>query len=159
MEYDDFACPTPDEYEALARAYSNSLKQKGFIFVRLDTEGMNVLIDEVFDLMFKLRASYRMLGQFMGCDKFYALNEEQLELLRDKFNYKQNRGFKMNWNKTKCFLNTISLENRLLIKLFLLAQKSDEFEFLVGLIFQRMRLSADLYEIGDVMSARLGLGE
>ena len=76
-------------------------------------------------------------------------------LLREKFDYKQNRGFQMRWNKTKCFLNTISLENRLLIKMFLLAQKSDEFEFLVGLIFQRMRMSADLYDVGQVMSAMI----
>ncbi len=155
MEYDDFVCPTPDEYEVLAKAYSDSLKEKGFIFVRLDNEGVNILIDEVFDLMFKLRASYRAIGNFMGCDKFYSLNEEQIDLLRSKFSYKQNRGFKVNWNKTKCFLNAISLENRLLIKLFLLAQKSDEYEFLVGLIFQRMRLSADLFEIGDVMTVSL----
>lgn len=155
MEYDDFVCPTPDEYEVLAKAYSDSLKEKGFIFVRLDNEGVNILIDEVFDLMFKLRASYRSIGNFMGCDKFYNLNEEQIDILRTKFNYKQNRGFKVNWNKTKCFLNAISLENRLLIKLFLLAQKSDEYEFLVGLIFQRMRLSADLFEIGDVMTVSL----
>lgn len=155
MEYDDFACLKPDEYETLARAYASSLKEKGFIFVQLDSEGKEILIDEMFDLMFKLRASYRALGRFMGCDRFYALNEEQLALLREKFDYKQNRGFQMRWNKTKCFLNTISLENRLLIKIFLLAQKSDEFEFLVGLIFQRMRMSADLYDVGQVMSAMI----
>ncbi len=155
MNYDDFACLKPDEYEVLAKAYSNSLKEKGFIFVRLDTEGTEVLIDEVFDLMFKLRSSYRLLGRFMGADRFYALNEEQLSLLREKFNYRQNRGFQIRWNRTKCFLNSVSLENRLLIKMFLLAQKSDEFEFLVGLIFQRMRLSADLYDVGDIMSAQI----
>ena len=61
----------------------------------------------------------------------------------------------MNWNKTKCFLNGISMENRLLIKMFLLAQKSDEYEKLIGLCFQRLPLAADLYEIGDVMSVTL----
>ncbi len=155
MEYDDFVCPTPDEYEQLARAYSNSLKEKGFVFVRLDSEAVNVLVDEVFDLLFKLRSSYRMLGNFMGSDRFYSLNEEQIETMRNLFDYKQNRGFKLNWNKTKCFLNAISLENRLLIKLFLLAQKSDEYEKLIGLCFQRLRMSADLYEVGDVMSVTL----
>ena len=86
MEYDDFACLKPDEYETLARAYASSLKEKGFIFVQLDSEGKEILIDEMFDLMFKLRASYRALGRFMGCDRFYALNEEQLALLREKLN-------------------------------------------------------------------------
>ena len=155
MEYNDFVCPTPDEYEVLAKAYSDSLKEKGFVFVRLDNESVNVLVDEVFDLLFKLRASYRSLGSFMGADRFYDLNEEQIEVMRNMFSYKQNRGFKMSWNKTKCFLNTVSLENRLLIKLFLLAQKSDEYEKLVGLCFQRLRMSADLYEVGDVMSVTL----
>ncbi len=155
MDYDDFVCPTPDEYEILAKAYSNSLKEKGFVFVRLDTESVNVLVDEVFDLLFKLRATYRSLGSFMGSDKFYALNEEQIKKLRELFSYKQNRGFKMNWNKTKCFLNGVSLENRLLIKLFLLAQKSDEYQELISLCFQRLRLSADLYEVGEVMSVKI----
>lgn len=155
MEYNDFACPTPDEYEVLAKAYSNSLKEKGFVFVRLDNESVNVLVDEVFDLLFKLRASYRFLGSFMGADRFYDLNEEQIETMRNMFSYKQNRGFKMNWNKTKCFLNTVSLENRLLIKLFLLAQKSEEYDKLVGLCFQRLRMAADLYEVGDVMTVTL----
>lgn len=155
MEYDDFVCPTPDEYETLARAYTSSLKEKGFVFVRLDSEGTGVLVDEVFDLMFKLRATYRALSSFMGADRFYELNEEQIEVMRKMFSYKQNRGFKMNWNKTKCFVNAISLENRLLIKLFLLAQKSDEYEELVGLCFQRLRMAADLYEVGDVMSVSL----
>lgn len=155
MEYDDFVCPTPDEYEQLARAYSTSLKEKGFVFVRLDTESTNVLVDEVFDLLFKLRATYRSLSSFMGADRFYDLNEEQIDAMRQMFDYKQNRGFKMNWNKTKCFVNAISLENRLLIKLFLLAQKSDEYDKLMGLCFQRLRMSADLYEVGDVMSVSL----
>ena len=69
MEYDDFVCPTPDEYEQLARAYSNSLKQKGFVFVRLDSEGTSVLVDEVFEVMLKLRATYRALGNMMGSYK------------------------------------------------------------------------------------------
>ncbi len=154
MEYNDFTVMSPDDYEVLAKAYSDSLKEKGFIFVRLDNEGEKILIDEVFDLLFKLRASYRVLGKFMGADKFYKLNEEQLELLRKKFDYKHNRGFRVNWNKTKCFLNSVSLENKLSIKMFLLAQKSDEFEFLVGLIFQRMRLSADLYEINNIVTVQ-----
>lgn len=155
MEYNDFCCPTPDEYEALAKAYSNSLKEKGFIFVHLEGESVRVLVDEVMDLMFKLRSSYRALGTFMGADKFYALNEEQIDYLRDMFDYKQNRAFKVNFNKTKNFVNCISLENRLLIKLFLLAQKSENYEKLVGLCFQRLRMAADLYEIGDVMSASI----
>ncbi len=155
MEYNDFACMSPDEYENLAKAYSNSLKEKGFVFVRLDTEATNVLVDEVFDLLFKLRAIYRSLGNFMGANKFYELNEEQIDVMRNLFSYKQNRGFRITWNKTKAFVGSISLESRLLIKMFLLAQKSDEYEKLVGLCFQRLRMSADLYEIGDVMSVDL----
>lgn len=149
MEYNDFACPTPDEYENLAKAYMQSLRDKGFVFISLENEAQKMLVDEVFDLLFKLRASYRALGSFMGSDKFYQLNEEQIEVLRDMFSYTHNRGFRIAWNKTKCFLNCISLENKLLIKMFLLAQKSQEYESLVGLCFQRLRMSADLYEMSS----------
>lgn len=150
MEYDDFACPTPDEYENLAKAYMQSLREKGFVFVSLEREEQKLLIDEVFDLMFKLRASYRLLGPFMGCDRFYKLNEEQIDTLRQMFDYHANRGFRVGWNKTKCLLNSISLENKLLIKMFMLAQKSEKYENLVALCFQRLRMSADLFEIGEI---------
>ena len=155
MEYNDFACPTPDEYEVLAKAYTNALKQKGFIFVRLDSEGVNVLVDEVFDLLFKLRSTYSALGSFLGANNFYRLNEEQIDIMRTMFDYKHNRSFKMNWNKTKCFVNSISLENRLIMKMLLLAQKSDEYEKLLGLCFQRMRMSTDLYEVAEIMQLKI----
>ncbi len=155
MEYEDFAFLSPNEYEQLAKAYSNALKEKGFIFVRLDEEGVSNLVDETFDLMFKLRSTYRSLGTFMGSDKFYALNEEQIETMRKMFSYKQNRGFRLSPNKTKAFINAISLENRLVMKLFLLAQKSEEYERLVSLCFQRMRMSSDLYDVGEVISVTL----
>lgn len=150
MEYDDFVCPTPDEYENLAKAYMQSLRDKGFVFVSLENESQKLLVDEVFDLLFKLRSSYRALGNFMGCDRFYKLNEEQIDALRQMFDYRTNRGFRLGWNKTKCLLNCISLENKLLIKMFLLAQKSQEYESLVGLCFQRLRMSADLFDMGDM---------
>lgn len=127
-----------------------SLRDRGFVFISLENESQKLLIDEVFDLLFKLRASYRMLGSFMGCDRFYKLNEEQIDILRQKFDYRANRGFRLGWNKTKCLLNCISLENKLLIKMFLLAQKSQEYESLVELCFQRLRMSADLFEIGEI---------
>lgn len=147
MEYNDELHPTPDEYEKLARAYSASLKDKGFVFIRLDMEDYNFLLDEIFDIMFKLRASYRALNKFLESDRFNDLNEEQIAKLRELFDYKKNRGFRIRSDKTKTLLNCISLESKLIMKLNQLAQKCDYFEEISKLCAERLRLSAEIYQI------------
>lgn len=152
MEYNDELIPTPENYEKMAKAYSNALKEKGFVFIRLSNEDFCFLIDEIFDILFKLRSSYRYLKGFMGSDKFLELNEEQIEELRDIFSYSKNRAFQIRTNKTKCFLNTVSLETRLILKLNELAQKSEYFEKLSSIASKRLLLSTELYSIEGIFN-------
>ena len=39
MQYNDEALPTLSSIEEMAKTYSSSLKQKGFVFVNLEEEG------------------------------------------------------------------------------------------------------------------------
>lgn len=38
MKYNDEQILSIDEYEAMAKAYSNALKKHGFVFVKVDNE-------------------------------------------------------------------------------------------------------------------------
>ena len=82
MEYNDEAMPSIENIEAMAKAYNASLKEKGFVFINLEEEGKNLLISEVFDILFKLRASYRYLKRFLGSDKLLSLTEHNIDYLR-----------------------------------------------------------------------------
>ena len=139
MDYCDEALPTLDIIEEMAKAYSFSLKEKGFIFVNLDVEGRNLLISEVFDLLFKLRSSYRFLGSFLESSTMLSLTEKHIAKLRDLFDVEENVGYFVTTNQTKCFLNCLSLESALSIKLLLLSQKCDFNDEILSIIFERAK--------------------
>ena len=103
MEYNDEALISTDSIEEMARAYNLSLKEKGFIFINLEEEGKTILIDEIFEILFKLRASYRFLRNFLDSQKMLELTENQINELRSLFNVENNRGYVIKANQTKCF--------------------------------------------------------
>ena len=140
MEYNDEMLPTMKNFEEMARAYNFSLKQKGFVFISLEEEGKNLLVDEVFDLLFRLRASYRFLGSFLDSNIMLNITEEHLLKLRELFMVENNKGYFIRTNQTKCFLNSIALENTLCIKLLLLAQKCEFGQEILSLIIEREKL-------------------
>lgn len=137
MEYIDDALPTLSNIEEMAKAYRDSLKQKGFIFINLEEEGKNILIDEVFILLFKLRSSYRYMKGFLGSQNMLSLTEKHIDTLRNAFSVENNRGYIITCNPTKCFLNTVALERELITKLLLLSQKCEYGEELLSLIIER----------------------
>ena len=157
MEYDDELKPTPQMYAEMAKAYSATLKEQGFVFIRLSAEDYNFLVDEVFDLLFKLRSSYRFLKGFMESNRFFNLNEDQINNLRTMFKYTKNRAFQIRTNKTKCFINSIALENRLILKLNELAQKSDFYEEISLFISQRLSLTSEAYSIEGIFNSMSSL--
>ncbi len=155
MEYNDEAMPSLNNIEEMARAYSFSLKQKGFVFVSLEEEGKKFLIAEVFEILFKLRASYRYLKNFLGSSAMLSLTEEHIDVLRSMFDFEDNCGYFISCNQTKCFLNTVSLENQLNIKLLLLSQKCEFGEDLIIMLLDRSkRLSQNLI-IENAISSKI----
>lgn len=158
MVFDDNLSPTPEEFEKMAKAYSSTLKDKGFVFVNLLNEDYSLLLDEIFEILFKLRSSYRFLNGFLGSDKFLDLTENQIDQLRSLFNYTKNRGVRVKANSTKCLINTISLENILTLKLFELAKKTELLPQIVKMIKDRLTLSFENYKIEGIFNNLVNLG-
>ena len=151
MDYMDESLPSLSNIEEMAKAYKSSLKEKGFIFFNLEEEGKNVLIDEVFTLLFKLRSSYRYMKNFLGSNIMLSLTEKHIETLRTAFSIDSNKGYILTCNPTKCFLNTIALERDLLTKLLFLSQKCDLGEEILSLIIERNKEISDNLQIENAM--------
>lgn len=158
MVYEDNLSPTPEEYEKMAKLYSNNLKEKGFVFVNMFDEDYSLLLDEIFDLLFKLRASYRFLNGFLESDQFLDLTEKQIDNLRNMFGYTKNRGVRLQTNITKCLINTISLEGVLTLKLLELAKKSGHLQQILKIIKDRLNLSFENYRIEGIFNNLKNLG-
>lgn len=124
--YDDEIMP--ENFEEMAKAYSKSLKKKGFVFVRLEEEEFNLLVEEVFVLIAKMQASLQRLQKVLDSDKLqdclsFAQNE-----LSQRFCGRKKYKFVCVEEENNAFLSLVSLENMLIIKLTSLAVKSEELE-------------------------------
>ncbi len=154
MEYNDEAIVPFDKIEEMAKAYSSSLKEKGFVFINLEEEGKNILISEVMDLLFRLRASYRYNRNFLGAQRMLSITEKHIDNLRSIFLVEENRGYIISSNPTKCFLNAVALECELYTKTLLLSQKCEMGEELVSMIIERNRLLSNNLKIENIMQSR-----
>ena len=55
----------PENFEQMAKAYSQNLKNKGFVFIRLEEEEFNLLLSEIFVLFAKMKACLNHLDKFL----------------------------------------------------------------------------------------------
>lgn len=115
MEYNDEPILTINEYENMAKAYSDALKERGFIFVRVDHEMNEQMLQEMFDLFFKINRCLFVLGGFLNTASLYSLTDRQIKKLRMLFDYNEVMpNYQIKPDKTSCFLKYIALEFRLL---------------------------------------------
>lgn len=136
-----------DNFEQMARAYSKSLKNKGFVFIKLEEEEYSLLLDEIAILFCKINASLDRLKSYIDCTTLRELTACNQKQFRDKFNYQRDFYFKNIENPNNCFLSLISLENMLTLKLMILAVKSGELEFCHGIITSRTHVYANSFSI------------
>lgn len=130
--YDDELLPS--DFEQIAKAYSKSLKNKGFVFVRLEEEEFNLLVGEVLVLMEKMLACLEKLNQHLDSTTLKEKIIHSENLLTEKFDKKKPHSFACVENENNSFLSLISLENLLVIKLMLLSVKSGELEICNSII-------------------------
>ena len=154
MEYNDEALLSPEGYADMAMAYASAIKKEGFVFVSLDTGEQEKFLNETLQLFYLLKDNLFALGGFLGTGALYNLNNKQLlelqKLFDRKFEYAHQR---FNYDKTKLFLNMLSLENTLINKLLDLAFHSDKTKEIVDIIKERTSLSSSLYHINGVISS------
>ena len=125
MNYNDEELLSPCKYEEMANAYANALKQKGFMIVAIDDDKNAILIKNIFELLAKIRLSLFRLGGFLNTSSLYSLTSRQikkLEIMFDSVLPEVNLPFH---DKTKCFLNYISLECELIKNLITLKEQSN----------------------------------
>lgn len=144
MEYnDEKMC---DDFEAMARAYSKSLKNKGFVFVKLEDEEFSMLTDEIMALFGKITACLKKIENEADCKYLMSVTEKNIEEFKKKFARNHVlRVYACQSTPSDAFLSLISLENTLTLKLMILSVKSGELEFCYDLITARTRIYANSF--------------
>lgn len=135
----------PDNFEVMAKAYSQSLKNKGFVFIKLEEEEYALLLDEIAVLFEKILASLKILNEKADCTIIWEATKQQQADFIDKFSYNRKHKFKCIESADNCFLSLVSLENMLTLKLMVLSVKSGELEFCNNIIISRTKIYADSF--------------
>ena len=136
-----------DNFEQMARAYSKSLKDKGFVFVKLQEEEFGLLIDEISVIFAKIKACFEKLEGYLDCNVIKNLTYQNENDFKEKFGVTKTYLFKNISSSNDSFLSLISLENLLTLKLMILSIKSGELEFCHSIITKRTRIYAQSFQV------------
>ncbi len=148
MEYNDEPILNLEDYELMAKAYNSALKNKGFIFVQLDSEETMALIDETFNFLAELKNCLFIMGGFLNTSSIYSLNERQIKKLEIIFDYnKPLKSFKLKYDKTFCFLKFLGLESRIIKNLLTLCEKTNYENELKKIIEDRLITFSNVFSI------------
>ncbi len=147
MNYNDDKILSIEEYEAMAKAYSDALKEKGFMFVKIDNRKNEELIDNIFSQLAKIKTNLFYMGGFLNTSQFYSLNERQIKKMRIIFDYDQPiNTLAMNRDKTINFLNFISNEAILLKQLIKISSQSNFENEIINIVNDRLNLLGEIFK-------------
>ncbi|MBE7075498.1 MAG: hypothetical protein E7375_00310 [Clostridiales bacterium] len=124
----------PENFEEMAKAYAKALKNKGFVFIRLEEEEFNLLIGEILILLEKMQACLKKLCKKINSAELSSKIVYSEKMLQEKFGKKKPHKFVCVENENNAFLSLIAIQNTLTIKLMLLSIKSGEFEICNSII-------------------------
>lgn len=141
--YDDFILP--DDYEKMAKAYSQSLKKKGFVFIRLQDEECEMLYGEIMIIFAKMLACLKKLEKFLQAELLKTQINKAEKLLNEIFVNKKPHSFNYVANENNAFLCLIGLENLLIAKLTILSIESGELELCNSIITNISRIFAECF--------------
>lgn len=137
----------PDNFEEMAKAYSKNLKNKGFVFVRLEEEEFSLLVDEVLVLLAKMKACLSRLDKQLDSTKLMERLCRFEEKISATFQNKKPHIFKCVESENQAFLSLVSIENTLIIKLLSLAVKSGEIELCNEIVVGITAVFAESFDI------------
>lgn len=147
MNYNDDKILSIEEYETMAKAYSDALKEKGFMFVKIDNRKNEELIDNIFSQLAKIKTNLFYMGGFLNTSQFYSLNERQIKKMRIIFDYDQPiNTLAMNRDKTINFLNFISNEAILLKQLIKISSQSNFENEIINIVNDRLNLLGEIFK-------------
>ena len=148
MNYDDEKLLNLQDYEEMAKAYASALKSKGFRIVQMEDSYLDGLVEEIFEILFKIKSCLFSLGGFLNTSSFYSLNERQIKKLSLMFDIEgKNINFKPPYDKTKCLLTFLSQECLLIKKLMKLAEISNYESQVKDIINSRLSSLSDVLSV------------
>ena len=124
----------PENFEKIAKAYSQSLKNRGTIFVCLHEHQCETLLSEILIIFAKMRACTDKLKNNVDSRSLLQQITQSENILQKKFGNKNPHSFVYVENENSSFLSLIGLENSLIAKLLLLAFESGELEMCISII-------------------------
>ena len=155
--YNDEKLPSLEDYQKMASAYSQNLKKHGFLFMSIDNSNENSNAQNVLLTLQMIKSSLLSLSGFLGTSKLYSLTEKHIEKIAKWYgDLRCYQTFRVSHDKTKCFLNMISLENQLVFCLIELAKSSSHALEILDIIQERTYLSSNLFMVKGVISSPSG---
>ena len=103
QEYNDSLMPS--DFEQMAKAYSKHLKDKGFVFVRLEEEEFNLLLAEIFVLLSKVEACLKRLENQLEDERLETSVCNAKERLQERFGTKKKHSFECVANEKNEFVS------------------------------------------------------
>lgn len=138
MEYNDERLQSQEDYQKLATAYADALKQNGFQIISVSQPHQQD-IEEIFGNLYKIKSLLFCMGGFLGTSAFYSLNERQLEKFKLIFEYTSCPSSPIKTrDKTKCFLSFVSTELSLINQLNTIAEQSPFENEIKRMVTQRL---------------------
>ena len=81
MNYNDEQLLSISQYEAFAKAYAQTLREKGFKIINLADGLTEEEVNDIFEKLFTIKSLLFSMGGFLNTSSFYSLNERQLKKL------------------------------------------------------------------------------
>ena len=131
--FNDFLLP--ENFEVMAKEYSQRLKDKGFVFVKLQEEEFEFLIDEILVLFEKMKACLNRLNLRFDSQKLFSKIENCQNLICGKYDKIKPHKLRCVADENSAFFALVSCQNSLTIKTLSLSTKSGDLEFWQKIIF------------------------
>lgn len=145
--YNDEPILSIEEYQKLAKAYSKELQNKGFMFVAIDKQKEKLLSQKAVETLHQIKGLIFSLSGFMGTGALYGPTVNHIKILSSFCSFSPSQTKKFSRDKTKGFLNLISLENSLLGCLSELLLNSPNYAQILEIIEERTFLQSKLYQV------------
>lgn len=141
--FNDFLLP--ENFEVMAKEYSKSLKNKGFVFVKLHEEEFEFLVDEILVLFEKMKACLNRLNLRFDSQKLLSKIEKCQNDICGKYDKIKPHKLKCVADETAAFLSLVSCQNALTVKTLSLSTKSGDLEFWQKIIFSISQVLAESF--------------
>lgn len=142
-KYNDFLLP--EDFEVVAKEYSKKLKNKGFVFIKLQEEEFGFLINEILVLFEKMKACLKRLNLRFDSQKLHSKIDFCQNEICGKYGKIKPHKLKCVASESEAFLSLVSCQNTLTIKSLSLSNKSGDLEFWQNIVFSISKIFAESF--------------